>query len=186
MEIGFNQTPAPSKKTNGEDAIFISEDKRCFGVFDGVGEWANHGVNAREYSDKLSEGCSIAYNQNEMREPIEILTFASEHANETTGSSTATLVLLKEDYQLVAGHVGDCGIRVIRDKRLVFRSEEQQIEFNIPYQIGTRSDFTPSTHGLSYEVKVKVGDWVVVGSDGVFDNLYDSEIVNAFKKKKRC
>jgi len=34
--------------------------------------------------------------------------------------STASVVILREDYHLIIGHIGDCGIRVIREINVVF------------------------------------------------------------------
>jgi len=136
------------------------------------------------YSDKLSEGCRISYQQNNCRDPIDILNFAFEHASSTKGSSTASVVILREDYHLIIGHIGDCGIRVIRELNVVFRSEEQQVEFNKPFQLGTGSPITPSKDALRYDYVCQPGDWVLIGSDGLFDNLYEGEILNNFKKKK--
>ena len=43
--------PHPDKEaTGGEDAHFICADEQALGVADGVGGWADVGVNAREYS----------------------------------------------------------------------------------------------------------------------------------------
>ena len=48
--------PHPEKaETGGEDALFILERRGAFGVFDGVGGWAEEGVNPAEYSNKFAD-----------------------------------------------------------------------------------------------------------------------------------
>jgi serine/threonine protein phosphatase PrpC len=73
-------------------------------------------------------------------------------------------------------NVGDCGIMVIRDSQPIFRSEEQQHSFNFPFQLGTQSTDFPRDAD-TFSVKVEEGDIVLVGTDGVFDNVTDEEIL---------
>ena len=57
----------------------------------------------------------------------------------------------------------------------VFRSKEQQYRFNFPYQCGTGCDLP--WEAFDNEHKIEAGkDFVVMGSDGLFDNLYDKDI----------
>jgi len=66
---------------------------------------------------------------------------------------------------------------VIRGSDIIFRSTEQQHAFNSPFQLGTGSSDLPE-HSQVIEIAVQPGDLVVVGSDGLFDNLFDDEIVD--------
>jgi serine/threonine protein phosphatase PrpC len=61
---------------------------------------------------------------------------------------------------------------VLRDGEPIFRSEEQQHSFNFPFQLGTGSKDTPAD-AQSFTVKIKEGDIVVMGSDGIFDNVFE-------------
>ncbi|XP_061986306.1 probable protein phosphatase 2C 55 [Populus nigra] len=76
------------------------------------------------------------------------------------GSSTACVVTLKRD-RLCYANVGDNGFMVFRGKRLVYRSPTQHNFFNYPFLLGNW---------------VQRGDIVVAGTDGLFDNLFSSEI----------
>ncbi|KAK3825723.1 MAG: phosphatase 2C-like domain-containing protein, partial [Benniella sp.] len=91
------------------------------------------------------------------------------------GSSTACLAILRDD-ELRIANLGDCGVSVIRRNEFIFRTEEQQHSFNYPYQLGTGSSDSPSD-ALTFTVKVESGDIVVMGSDGIFDNLFDEDIL---------
>jgi hypothetical protein len=66
---------------------------------------------------------------------------------------------------------------VIRGQEAIFRSEEQQHSFNFPFQLGTGSRDLPKDAQV-FAVKVKEGDIIIVGSDGLFDNVFDDEILD--------
>ena len=83
---------------------------------------------------------------------------------------------------LLVSNLGDSGACVIRDGKQVFRTREQQVEFNMPYQMGTGSDIEPKIHAESSEFALVKGDWIVMGSDGLFDNLDPSDIIKVLKK----
>ena len=53
--------------------------------------------------------------------------------------------------------------------------------FNCPYQLGSHSGDDPSD-SLRQMCKVMVGDVWVCGIDGLFDNLFDSEILALVEK----
>ncbi len=82
--------------------------------------------------------------------------------------------------------------------QVVFRSEEQQHDFNFPYQLGSQSRDRPSHADVKqyvvsaivafvigpntlHRVKVAEGDIVVLGTDGLFDNLFDEDIIQSIQ-----
>ena len=76
---------------------------------------------------------------------------------------------------------------LIRNRETIFRNEEQQHSFNFPYQLGTTGSDTPKD-AQEYTLKVQRGDIIVMGSDGLFDNVFDEDIldiVNSFGSKKK-
>lgn len=77
-------------------------------------------------------------------------------------------------------NLGDCGLMVIRNDVIVFRSEEQQHSFNFPYQLGVGSSDMPED-AFTCKLIVQEGDIVIIGTDGLFDNVFDEEIVQAVK-----
>eukprot|EP01129_Flabellula_baltica_P001190 TRINITY_DN11096_c0_g1_i1.p1 TRINITY_DN11096_c0_g1~~TRINITY_DN11096_c0_g1_i1.p1 ORF type:complete len:241 (-),score=60.73 TRINITY_DN11096_c0_g1_i1:2-724(-) len=185
MDISFVQHPRKDKiDTGGEDTLFISDDCRCISVFDGVGGWAARGISSREYALKLSQGTEGAY-LNGTTEPIQMLIHAESFAQETEGSSTATLLRLQEDYLLKAAHLGDCTFIILRDNTIIFKSEEQTFDFNTPYQIGSLSDINVETHAEQYEIQMAPNDIIVLGSDGLFDNLNPKDIVKIVRKNMK-
>ena len=69
---------------------------------------------------------------------------------------------------------------IIRDGELIFRTEEQQHAFNFPFQLGTQSGDRPAD-ALSFSVSVSEGDIVILGTDGLYDNLFDEDILQVVK-----
>ena len=54
----------------------------------------------------------------------------------------------------------------------IFVSEEHQYEFNFPYQFGTATELDNETDNLFMSLKAQEGDIVIIGSDGLFDNVH--------------
>ncbi|KAG2192582.1 hypothetical protein INT47_006034 [Mucor saturninus] len=174
----------------GDDAYFKRQD--ALGVADGVGGWRTHkGANPALYSRKLMHYAQLELDRIKTNvrpqqlqvkpDPIQVLESAYhmttlDAQNEgIVGSTTACIVILCQD-ELRIANLGDCGVSVIRRNDYIFRSEEQQHSFNFPYQLGTASFDSPADAQL-FTVKIEEGDIVILGSDGLFDNLYDDEIL---------
>ncbi|KAG0183067.1 hypothetical protein DFQ28_004649 [Apophysomyces sp. BC1034] len=175
----------------GEDAYFYRAD--AIGVADGVGGWVGTaGANAALYSRKLMHHAYLEMERfdniddpmfclYEEANPVDVLQHSYEASLQEAeqegivGSSTACLAILRGD-ELRVANLGDCGVSVIRNNGYVFRSEEQQHSFNFPYQLGTRSRDKPK-HAQTFNINVEKNDIIVMGSDGLFDNLFDKEIL---------
>jgi protein phosphatase PTC7 len=83
-----------------------------------------------------------------------------------------------ENYLLDIAYVGDCSVMLIRGGRVSFVSHEQSHTLDYPFQLGTGSADTPKD-GVRRLIPVEKGDLIVMGSDGVFDNLYPEQIAAA-------
>mmetsp|Transcript_13330 Transcript_13330/g.22137 ORF Transcript_13330/g.22137 Transcript_13330/m.22137 type:complete len:274 (-) Transcript_13330:155-976(-) len=164
--------------SGGEDAFFCRENE--FGVFDGVGGWADSGVDSGLFARNLAKETAAALE----RQPAADLVIALQQglsAVQEVGTSTACLVRISAEGQLTALNVGDSGFRLLRhdDQGKLFialRSEEQTHYFNCPWQLGTGSTDLPE-HGDKLEGSVIAGDVLVLATDGCFDNLFDSELI---------
>lgn len=173
----------------GEDAYFSRHD--ALGIADGVGGWNGiPGANVALYSSSLmdyacqeiekydnveDDDTALVYDYMSL-DPQEILSKAfSQVSSALIGSSTALVVVIRDD-ELRIANLGDCAVMVVRDGRVVFKSVEMQHSFNFPYQLGTGSRDSPLDAQL-YVVSIQRGDLVIAGSDGLFDNLYDEEIL---------
>jgi len=76
-----------------------------------------------------------------------------------------------EGCKLNAANLGDSGFIIIRDSKIVLESKPQQIQFSMPYQLGSSSRMAPKTHAQVYRFILNSQDVIVMGSDGLFDNL---------------
>jgi protein phosphatase PTC7 len=72
---------------------------------------------------------------------------------------------------LSVANLGDCCLLLIRSNEIIFRTDEMQHAFNFPLQLGTHSRDEPMKDAKRYDVGVGRGDVVVLGSDGLMDNL---------------
>jgi protein phosphatase PTC7 len=169
--------PHPTKvDKGGEDAYFESLDGKAVGVADGVGGWQLHGIDPSVYAKSIMNDAKRAYEEIGLKTPNEMLSFAYENAKHIPGSSTACVLVLDGD-RLNTVNLGDSGFMVIRGKKIIYRFKEQHHSFNYPFQLGTASTTTPSDAD-DVRMEVREGDIIVIGSDGLFDNLFDYEILD--------
>lgn len=169
--------PHPDKEsTGGEDAHFICVDQRTIGVADGVGGWADLGVNAGLYARELMSN-SVSAIEDEPKglvDPSRVLEKAYT-STKARGSSTACIIALT-DQGIHAVNLGDSGFIVVREGCTIFRSPVQQHDFNFTYQLesGNGSDLPSSAQVFNFSVEA--GDVIIAGTDGLFDNLYANEV----------
>eukprot|EP00898_Chlorokybus_atmophyticus_P002445 jgi/Chlat1/3200/Chrsp22S08806 len=165
--------PHPAKaRRGGEDAYFIADDGVAIGVADGVGGWAERGIDAGLYARELMVNAEEAMQQ--CGHDVSAALVQAHRQTRAVGSSTACLITL-QDGELKAANLGDSGFLVVRNGTVIFRTPAQQHAFNFPYQIGSHEGDRPEVADL-YSVKVEAGDVVVAGTDGLFDNVFDEEI----------
>ncbi|KAI3877455.1 hypothetical protein MKX03_026512 [Papaver bracteatum] len=153
-----------SKYPQGGDDHFISDNP--IGVADGVGSWFKCGIDSGEYSRQLMSNSliSIVEQVHFNTGPVRVLREASSNTN-AQGSSTACILTLTNDkvQGLSAVNVGD--------------TDFVQHFFNCPYQLSTGGNHdTPSSADILEFKEVMSGDVIVMGTDGLFDNLFTNEI----------
>jgi len=176
MSVGLSSIPHPAKVAKGgEDAYFLTTDMKVMGVADGVGGWGDIGVDPALYSRSLMEGAKLsAETPLSPRDPVEIMSEGYEYSRYVQGSSTCCILVL-DGQQLRAANLGDSGFMVIRGLDIVYRTKEQH-SFNFPYQIGTGSADKPQ-HAQRITVEVQPDDLIILGTDGLWDNLFDEDII---------
>ncbi|KAJ2506308.1 hypothetical protein H4217_009051 [Coemansia sp. RSA 1939] len=176
----------------GEDAFFHRHD--ALGIADGVGGWAGvRDADPSLFARRLMHHVSVEmqryddiddelFAQYTEAAPVDVLRRAYEATADemetlaVRGSSTACVVILRGD-ELRVANLGDCGLTVVRQGDMVFRTEEQQHSFNYPYQLSTEPHSDAASDAQVFRLKIQKGDIVIVGSDGVFDNLFDEDIL---------
>ncbi|EPS68754.1 hypothetical protein M569_06015, partial [Genlisea aurea] len=177
LNSGSCYLPHPDKEeTGGEDAHFICADEQAIGVADGVGGWADLGIDAGKYARELMSN-SVNAIQDEPKGSVDPARVLEKAYNETRakGSSTACIIALTTQ-GLHAINLGDSGFMVVRDGCTVFRSPAQQHDFNFTYQLESGNSGDLPSSGQVFTVPVAPGDVVIAGTDGLFDNLYNSDI----------
>ncbi|KAI5076803.1 hypothetical protein GOP47_0008868 [Adiantum capillus-veneris] len=175
LRTGGAIRPHPTKeKTGGEDAYLIEGDSWA-GVADGVGGWAMSGIDSGLYSRELMKNCGLLANsENGIPNPKSVI-IKGVNRTKAIGSCTAVLAALHKQTLYVA-NIGDSGFIVVRDGMVLAKSKPMQHGFNFPHQIGSEGD-DPAT-AETFEVNVASGDVLVLATDGVYDNLYEREIVD--------
>ncbi|KAK6939439.1 PPM-type phosphatase-like domain [Dillenia turbinata] len=169
--------PHPDKEeTGGEDAHFICVDEQAIGVADGVGGWADLGIDAGHFARELMSNSVIAIREEPKGsiDPARVLEKAHS-STKSRGSSTACIIALT-DQELNTINLGDSGFIVVRDGCTVFRSPVQQHDFNFTYQLESGNGGDLPSSGEIFTIPVAAGDVIIAGTDGLFDNLYSHEV----------
>ncbi|KAJ8537993.1 hypothetical protein K7X08_014533 [Anisodus acutangulus] len=177
LNSGSCYLPHPDKEeTGGEDAHFICIDEQAIGIADGVGGWADVGVDAGKYARELMSNSVIAIREEPKGsvDPARVLEKAYT-CTKAKGSSTACIIALT-DQGLHAINLGDSGFMVVRDGCTVFRSPVQQHDFNFTYQLESGNAGDSPSSGEVFKIPVAPGDVIIAGTDGLFDNLYSNDI----------
>ncbi|KAG0485158.1 hypothetical protein HPP92_008992 [Vanilla planifolia] len=181
LSCGVAMLPHPSKAlTGGEDAYFLA-CKNWFGVADGVGQWSLEGINAGIYARELMENCEKILSECEgisVYTPGHVLIQSASRAL-SPGSSTI-LVGSFDGKALHVANIGDSGFMVIRGNHVLIRSIPMVYGFNFPLQIESGDD--PSKYMETYSMDLDEGDVIVVATDGLFDNVYEQQIVDIVSK----
>lgn len=182
FEYAIYNEPAPEKKDKGGEDAWYANDY-LLSVADGVGGWNTHGIDPSKYSRKLETNVKNFFSRNEKfyrENPKELMQIAADNDKET-GSSTFIIVTIDPTKPILqTSLLGDSGYYILRKNEEgkytgLFRSQEQQHRFNFPFQCGTNGD--PISSALTNSHEIQENDMVIVGTDGLFDNVFDEEIV---------
>jgi protein phosphatase PTC7 len=187
--------PHPDKqRTGGEDAYLATA--RTIGVADGVGSWSRHHVDAGLYSRSVMKAMSAAVDaadeasrwgdDDHIPTLRAMLAQATAECSGITGSSTFTFGAL-HGADLEVLQIGDCGCIVLRPDaaglKVLLQTTPQQYGFNHPLQLGTGSSLT-AEDATSTIVPVQAGDLVLLGSDGIFDNIFEDELLRIINRHR--
>ncbi|OII78244.1 hypothetical protein cand_034690 [Cryptosporidium andersoni] len=83
---------------------------------------------------------------------------------------------------------------IIGGYQIVARSEVQQHFFNCPYQLTIMPDLDCSSEEIlkrsansiqSLRVDVNVGDMIIMGTDGIFDNIFDEDMIDIANRAEK-
>ncbi len=123
---------------------------------------------------------ALCHGADALRDPRALLGAAQACTREPGASTAVVLVLDGAARTLHAVNLGDSGFRLLRAGALAFASATQQHEFDCPYQLGYSkfiADNDTAAMGDQMVVPLQEGDLLILASDGLFDNMYEGELV---------
>ncbi|KAF3528113.1 hypothetical protein DY000_02036668 [Brassica cretica] len=177
LESGSASLQNPNKALAGrEDAYFIFENN-WLGVADGVSQWSFEGISEGMYAQELMSNCQKIVSDETAEicdDPVHVL-HRSVNETKSSGSSTALIAHLSNN-ELQIANIGDSGFMVVRNRTVLQKSSPIFHHFCFPLHI-TRGDDVLKLAEV-YHVNLEVGDVVITATDGLFDNLYEKEIVS--------
>jgi len=179
ITMGVANIPHDDKLSDGgDDAWFITNSViNAVGVADGVGSWRRKGINAGECARELMTLCRDYFSDNyPVGTPQTALEYALPRLKKA-GSTTALIAKLSDEGFLEVSQIGDSDLVVFRGNYIAFQTLPQQHAHNQPFQVGPSEPETAADAQL-YQLTVQVGDCIVLGTDGLWDNLYASEVLS--------
>jgi len=197
IDCGWCRIPHPMKvHRGGEDVHLISRagGSTLLAVFDGVGGWAELGVDPAEYARRLSwlleaefvRGQHLLSTHNSPLLEFLSAAFKRMEAADVPGSCTVSAGLITPSGTLHVLNVGDSGLHVVRDGVSVFATHEQQHYFNCPFQLGKGSDDSPADADYYVLEDLAEDDYIVLATDGVWDNIFQAEMLGELDGGKSC
>lgn len=175
---GSSVIPGPLKNES-EDSHFYH--RNGFGVFDGVGSWRDKDVSPRAFPQILMTRVLDNLREERSRSLSKILHNAWKESKHELGASTALVCKIQNNKHVDVVNVGDSQCIHVRDGEVIWRSKPQHHRFNCPYQLGSHSKDEPLNVAKEAHLSVEKGDIFVSGSDGLFDNLNDEEILESIE-----
>jgi hypothetical protein len=134
FEVDYAYLANPLKGT-GEDAFFV--ESGCCGVFDGVSGAADtQGVDPRLFSQKMAALTSRKVRQYGPSSVVKAVYEAAE-LNDQIGACTACVIGMDNTGRVYGVNLGDSGVLIIRDGKKIFKTKEQQHQFNCPFQLSS-------------------------------------------------
>ncbi|KAK9279232.1 hypothetical protein L1049_012910 [Liquidambar formosana] len=182
--VGTHLIPHPKKvDRGGEDAFFVSScNGGVIAVADGVSGWAVQNVDPALFSRELMANASCFVGDEEVNYDPQILLRKAHAATSSIGSATVIVAMLERNGTLKIANVGDCGLRVIRLGQIIFATSPQEHYFDCPYQLSSEVVGQTYLDAMVCTVELMEGDTIVMGSDGLFDNVFDHEIVSTMAR----
>ncbi|XP_058781994.1 probable protein phosphatase 2C 26 isoform X2 [Vicia villosa] len=178
FSVGTCLIPHPKKvEKGGEDAFFVSNyNGGVIAVADGVSGWAEEDVDPSLFPREFMANAYNFVGDEEVNNDPQILMRKAHAATFSTGSATVIIAMLEKNGNLKIANVGDCGLRVIRNGNVTFSTSPQEHYFDCPFQLSSERVGQTYLDAMVSNVELIEGDIIVMGSDGLYDNVFDHEI----------
>lgn len=175
--VGTCYIPHPAKKfRGGEDAVLVQD--RLLAVCDGVSAWwTEDGVDAGVFALRMADALSQVTEAGPLTATLQGA-FQRTLESGVQGSTTVCAARL-QGTSLEVCNLGDSGLKLYRQGEkpgvydLVGETQALRHDKDRPFQLGSheKTDLPRAAHTNSLEVQS--GDVLVLGSDGLWDNLPD-------------
>ena len=178
-----------------EDASF--QTPKALGVADGVSAWRRYGIDSGRFASELMGNCKkIQLKPNACRHDLAAGLSKAHTKVQAYGSSTVLLGFLAHTC-LFLSTLGDSRAMIVRwvheKPVVVFKSGISVHSFNTPYQLAhipsnlDQEAFIQDTSAdaLYYSLDIETGDLLVLGTDGLWDNIYDWELIDLLGREKQ-
>ncbi|CAG8635316.1 6782_t:CDS:1 [Ambispora gerdemannii] len=187
----------------GDDAFWRHECECASysAVCDGVGGWRVKGVEASEFSWGLCDAFEKVAKKDGTGIPLSAKTVLSrgyyDYLNSdklAQGSSTACLISInKANGRATTALIGDSQYAIIRGGTILYKSDPQVIAFNTPGQLSSElylercaTITTKPKEAVAHHHQLAHQDIIIMGSDGLWDNLYDYTILSIIGDEIGC
>lgn len=172
--------------TCGDDSCFVG-DNNMVGIADGVGGWAEYGLDSSTVSRTLMFLCyGLCLNQPSVTDPNMLMNSAyymMRPGKRCAGSTTCCILSFNPSTQMLkSSNLGDSGLMIIRDDKVIYTSEIQSNKNavnDVPFQLsvlpsqfqnrGFQQNF-PHEATNNYHLMEK-GDYIILATDGFWDNI---------------
>ena len=159
----------------GDDAAVLGGNYLI--ISDGITRDSNSDFFASQVVECLNVGIRRINLQRDLGEELVALVQAVEALVaevKLPAAATLTLAYLSKDDYLYVASLGDSQLAVIRSGRLIYSTPVQR-SGNIPGQLNCR--IPQASDDMTFErLRVRSGDYVILASDGLWDNLFASEV----------
>lgn len=172
---GACNIPHPDKmEKGGEDAFFTIPN--AVGVFDGVGGTLILGTDSGIFAKQLAENVKRRIQSRKLPSFLKCVTNGLKEVN-VDGNSTVCVAAIRRDI-LTTINVGDSCVMIVRDGRVVYCSLIQTHFFNCPFQVSDNKSDSDVEHAVVDEFPIFPRDILVMGTDGLWDNMYTYDILD--------
>jgi len=201
-----NEVKGPSKKSSSPVTTTTGDMDRvcCIGVADGVGSYVLRGIDPSVFAWAIMEGTKQVFETERSVSCLQALTKSYDKICKEglvqAGGSTACVVSMHHGthsetgmpvLKLTAATLGDSCFLVIRNGKIIYRSEEQLHGYNCPYQLSVpRDESNPKQDDPSKSIVLDEpldlmrDDIVIVSTDGLTDNVFDEEVARILSQIK--
>eukprot|EP00667_Euglena_gracilis_P014280 EG_transcript_14791 len=172
----------------GEDSFLCSQS--LLAVADGVSAWHAIGVDPALFPNALLKAVQEELARGATTDPVALMSCALEATRKEVpkGSCACTIAHLDPASGILhTATMGDCSLLVVRQGTVVHRTQEMVFGFDTPYLLTTDplapAEVQPAASKV-YHFQTQPNDIVVVASDGLFDNMQDTKIVEVLTQCK--